>query len=52
VEGFESVIRGDLNLGGHDIVEVSGRRGEVFRFRRGSQEVEECLEGNGAVEFP
>jgi hypothetical protein len=52
VEGFESVIRGDLNLGGHDIVEVSGYRGEVFGFGRGSQEVEECSEGNRAVEFP
>jgi hypothetical protein len=52
MEGFESVIHGDVNLGGHDIIEVSGRRGEVFRFGRGSQEVEECSEGNRAIEFP
>ena len=45
MEGFESVTREDLNLRGHDIVEVSGYRGEVFGFGRGSQEVEEMLGG-------
>jgi hypothetical protein len=30
VEGFESDICGDLNLGGHDIVKVSGERAKVF----------------------
>lgn len=53
MEGVESIVRGDLKPGSHDIVELLGQRGEVFGFwGRDDRKRSRDTRRDRAVEFP
>lgn len=52
MEGVESIVRGDLNPGSHDIVEVLEQRGDVFGFGGRDHKQSRDARRDQAVEFP